>query len=104
MIPSRIVAGRVVLMAALLFCACFALRAQSGRGNVSGTVRDSSGASVPGARVTVTQTATGEIVDLTSNATGDYIAPDVPVGTYEVRVEKAGFYSGAGPRHYCQRG
>ncbi len=91
MIPVRIAVGRVVLTVGALFCTCFSTWAQSGRGNVSGTVRDSSGASVPRAKVTVTNTATGEVADLSSNDSGDYIAADVPVGTYQVRVVKEGF-------------
>ena len=65
--------------------------AQSGRGNVSGTIRDSSGASIPGAQVTVTNTATNEKNTLTTNATGDYTAADVPVGNYTVQASKTGF-------------
>ncbi len=65
--------------------------AQSGRGSVSGTVHDSSGASVPGAKVTVINSATNERYDLATNDAGDYTAADLPVGSYSVRVEKQGF-------------
>jgi hypothetical protein len=65
--------------------------AQSGRGSVSGTVRDSSGAAIPGATVTVTNSATNATYPLTTTDTGNYTAAEVPVGTYLVRVEKQGF-------------
>jgi hypothetical protein len=67
------------------------LWAQSGRGNVSGTVRDSSGASIPAAKVKVTNSATNESYDLTTNSSGDFTAADVPVGSYSVNVQKEGF-------------
>ncbi|HEX4809502.1 MAG TPA: carboxypeptidase regulatory-like domain-containing protein [Bryobacteraceae bacterium] len=65
--------------------------AQSGRGNISGAVHDSTGAAIPGAKVTVINSATNVAYDLATNETGDYTAADVPVGTYTVRVEKQGF-------------
>ena len=65
--------------------------AQSGRGSVTGTVRDSSGAAIPGADVTVINSATNQTYTLTTNETGNFTAADVPVGTYLVRVQKQGF-------------
>ncbi len=90
MIPRRNLRSEVVVMAALMAFS-FSAWAQSGRGRVSGTVHDSSGAVVPGVKVTVTNTATNESTTLESGASGDYAAPEVSVGTYEVRAEKEGF-------------
>ncbi len=67
------------------------LLAQSGRGTVSGSVTDSSGAVVPGAKVTITNQNTGQRFDLTTNTSGEYTAADVPVGAYNVRVQREGF-------------
>ena len=75
--PKRATAVLVVLLAS-----CSFVWAQSGRGSVSGTVHDSSGASVPGAKVTVINSATNERYDLTTNDAGDFTAADLPVGTY----------------------
>ncbi|HLJ18057.1 MAG TPA: TonB-dependent receptor [Bryobacteraceae bacterium] len=78
----------------LLSLAAFAavsLFAQSERGTISGTVKDATGAVVPGAAITVTNTATNVTVNLTSNQDGDYTIPSVAVGSYSVRVEKPGF-------------
>ncbi len=74
-----------------LFGLCGILLAQSGRGTISGTVRDSSGAAIPEAKVTITNTATNQVFALNSNAVGEFTAADVPVGNYNVVVEKPGF-------------
>ncbi|MGE3278154.1 MAG: carboxypeptidase regulatory-like domain-containing protein [Vicinamibacterales bacterium] len=58
---------------------------------VLGTVRDTSGAVVPDATVTLTSTATGLTVKRLTSAAGDYEFPTVSVGTYLVTAEKAGF-------------
>lgn len=67
------------------------LFAQSERGSISGTVHDKTGGVVPGSKVTVTQTATNAATAVTTNDSGDYTIPSLPVGVYNVRVEKAGF-------------
>ena len=67
------------------------LVAQSDRGTITGTVRDATGAAVPSAKITVTNTATNLVTNLASNQDGDYTASSQPVGTYNVKVEKAGF-------------
>src|SRR6266567_5982320 len=83
---------RIGIFAALILaCALSTLLAQSERGTISGTVRDSTGAVIPGAKITVTNTATNLVTNLTSNESGDYIAASLPVGTYTVQVSKAGF-------------
>ena len=67
--------------------------AQSERGTISGAVRDASGAIVQGARVQATNPATNENYELTSNEAGEFTLPSLPAGTYNLRVEKAGFRS-----------
>lgn len=91
MTPRLVCSWKVALGALLLFLGSGVLYAQSGRGTISGTVKDTSGAVVPGARVTVVNSGTGQVFNLTSNNAGEYTAADVPVGSYEVRVEKEGF-------------
>ena len=91
MIPCRTAPRRATAVLVVLLALGSFVWAQSGRGSVSGTVHDSSGASVPGAKVTVINSATNERYDLTTNDAGDYTAADVPVGSYSVRVEKPGF-------------
>src|SRR6188472_4130984 len=65
-------------------------RAQT-QGGITGTVTDSSGAAIPGATVTVTNTATGGTRNTTTNAEGLYTFPSLPPGTYELKVELQGF-------------
>jgi len=67
--------------------------AQSERGAIAGTVRDASGAVVPGANIKVTNVATNVSLATTSNVSGDFAVPDIPAGKYNLRVDKAGFRS-----------
>lgn len=60
-------------------------------GSISGEIHDAQGAVVPGAEVSVTNTATNVSRKSTSNEAGLYSFPSLPPGLYEVRVTKAGF-------------
>jgi len=60
-------------------------------GTITGAVTDSSGAAVPKATVTITNTLTGAARTLETNTAGVYTAEALPVGTYQVAVEAAGF-------------
>ncbi len=60
-------------------------------GTVDGTVRDGSGASVPGIRVTLRNVDTGITRDITANESGYFFFPLVNPGNYQASVEKAGF-------------
>src|ERR1043166_7562090 len=74
----------------LLACAPFA-RAQFETASVVGTVRDQSGAVVPDAKVTLTNTATGVSLTRTTTADGGYEFVTVKGGIYLVTAEKSGF-------------
>lgn len=68
--------------------------AQETTGSISGTITDSSGASVKGATVTLTNTDRGEDVrTLTTNSAGFYTATSLPLGTYSVKIASGGFKS-----------
>jgi hypothetical protein len=67
------------------------LLAQSERGTIQGTVKDATGAVIPNAKVTVTNTATNIAISLNTGDTGEYTALSLQVGSYNVRVEKEGF-------------
>ena len=84
----RVAAATFALMlsAALLF-------GQSERGTITGTVTDSTGAAVPQAKITATEAATNVATSTRSNEAGDYTLPNLPIGTYNVRIEKEGFTS-----------
>jgi hypothetical protein len=59
--------------------------------SIVGTVTDPSGAAVPGAKITITNTETGIVRSTTTNTTGSYSARELAIGHYNVRVEAAGF-------------
>src|SRR5882724_7770376 len=65
---------------------------------ISGVVQDSSGAMVPGAAITAKQTATGFSRSALSDSTGSYVMAQLPIGPYQLTVEKAGF------KTYVQKG
>ncbi len=67
--------------------------AQSDTSSLSGAVTDISGALLPNAKVTVSNTATGAGSAVTTNATGNFTFPNVQPGRYTIRVESAGFQS-----------
>ena len=60
-------------------------------GSIQGTVTDPNGAVVPSANITITNKATGQATKLSSSSTGTYASGALQPGTYEVRIEKAGF-------------
>jgi hypothetical protein len=65
--------------------------AQTPLGAVAGTVLDQSGAVLPGATVTLTNTGTGQVMTAVSGGTGAFLFPQVPVGVYKVTVNLSGF-------------
>ncbi|HEY8148829.1 MAG TPA: carboxypeptidase regulatory-like domain-containing protein [Vicinamibacteria bacterium] len=65
--------------------------AQFDSGQISGFVRDSQGAAVPGATVTVTDESTKRARTYTTDTSGYFTAPALPPGKYQVMVELTGF-------------
>jgi hypothetical protein len=78
---------------AVLFCAllCPMARGQFETASVLGFVHDSTGAAVPGAKVTLINIATGLETSITADAQGQYEFTSVRVGEYRVRCSEAGF-------------
>ena len=62
-------------------------------GSFSGNVLDKSGSALPGATVIATSQGTGLARDVKTDNAGHYLIPLLPVGTYTVRVDAAGFQS-----------
>ncbi|WP_255424342.1 TonB-dependent receptor domain-containing protein [Acidipila sp. EB88] len=60
-------------------------------GTISGAVTDSSGAVVPGARVTAVAAATGIKLETISKGDGDFTFTNVPVGVYAITISASGF-------------
>src|SRR5688572_26786580 len=83
--------SRGLLMLALLVWTAASALAQNTSGNVSGRVLDQSQAAVPGVAVTASNAATGFNRATITDEEGVYRLTALPVGTYEVTVELAGF-------------
>jgi hypothetical protein len=83
---SRILVGLGVLV---LFCACSGFAQDTA--SITGTVRDASGAIVPGAEVKVVSGSIGLTRVATTNADGNYLAPGLPAATYDLSVTAQGF-------------
>jgi len=62
-------------------------------GSISGTVTDSSGSAIPGAKVTVTAPATGLTRSSSTSETGQYMIPLLGAADYNVEVQQQGFQS-----------
>src|ERR1700744_4244389 len=75
----------------VLFSFCSAAIAQVTTGSLLGTVRDASGAVIPGATVTVTDTGKGTTSAKQTDTEGNYSIPYLLPGTYNVAVEMKGF-------------
>ncbi len=58
---------------------------------ITGTVKDASGAVLPGVEVTATQTETGIARSTVSNETGVYVLPNLPLGPYKLETSLVGF-------------
>ena len=81
----------VVVVVTLCLGAALLSAQSTTQGSISGTVEDSSGASVPGATVNIKNAATGFAVSLVADASGYYKAPLLEPGTYSVAISAAGF-------------
>ena len=82
----------------LLLPAALAGQATAGSAAVSGQVRDSSDAVLPGARVVLTEQARSLDRETLSNEAGNFLFPSVPAGLYSLRVTKENFDAGVRPR------
>ncbi len=80
-------------MAAVLCSGAYQAQAQAVFGSITGTVQDASGAVVPNAKITVTDTAKGIAVTATSNESGEYTVQRLIPDPYSVKVEAQGFES-----------
>ena len=87
----RVGLGAVVLM----LLVCYGLPSASGQtavdGVVHGVVMDAGGAALRGARVWVEDAATGFVAWVATDQSGEFLVARVPVGTYRMVVEAAGF-------------
>jgi len=85
--PLTLSLGALWLSLALAVCAW----AQTSTSRISGTVTDSNGAVIPGAKITAKNDATGIAQTQTTTEAGLYSFPSLPVGGYTITVEMTGF-------------
>src|SRR6058998_4234550 len=76
--------GVIILAGGLVF-------GQNFSAAISGFVRDTTGAVIPGTTVTAKHTETGLTRSVQTSEEGGYTMPSLPVGSYEVTAEKPGF-------------
>src|SRR3990172_4879775 len=84
-------AARAGFLFALLTFFCGFGVAQETTATISGTVRDATGAVIPGAAVQVRNVATGITRSIETDAQGRYTVPQLLPGSYEVQTSMAGF-------------
>ncbi|HEX7360368.1 MAG TPA: carboxypeptidase regulatory-like domain-containing protein [Bryobacteraceae bacterium] len=77
--------------------ALFVVSSAFGQQAILGTVTDESGAVVPNAQVTLTNTATGIRSTTATSASGSYQFPDLAIGLYKVAAQKTGFATAVAP-------
>ena len=82
---SRAVVG-LVAFTFLVLCSAMA----QDTALITGTVRDASGAIVPGAEVSIVSNAIGVTRAATTNSDGEYLAPGLPAGKYDLSVRAKG--------------
>ncbi|MGB8438419.1 MAG: TonB-dependent receptor [Candidatus Acidiferrales bacterium] len=86
---SSIIVRTTLLLLLLCFCN-LSLQAQS-TANLNGTVTDMSGATVPNAKVVVTNQATGVEWNAQTNSAGLYAVTSLPPGNYQITITASGF-------------
>src|SRR5579863_3392072 len=80
----------LVILAIVIFSAGHAYAQVSGA-TLSGTITDPSGAAIAGAKVSISNKATGVVRDVTTDAAGLYSAPNLLPGVYDVTASASGF-------------
>jgi len=80
-----------IVLALISLATILPLYGQSFRGSIVGTVLDQSGAAIPNAPVMATNQPTGVARSTTTDASGNFSIPELPIGAYTVRVAVEGF-------------
>ena len=84
-------APRIIAVLVLMICGGLSVQGQTNFGRISGTVKDSNGAAIPSATVTITNMATNSARTATTDSDGFYTATNLPVGSYTVAAVGNGF-------------
>ncbi|HTD96889.1 MAG TPA: carboxypeptidase regulatory-like domain-containing protein [Edaphobacter sp.] len=78
-------------LTAILLCLDMTLHAQVTGARITGQVTDATGALIPGAQITITNTGTNATTKVTSDQQGEYTAPSLPAGSYKIQSSAPGF-------------
>ena len=89
---------KIQVLSALVLVPAAVLLAQENRGTFSGSVTDSSGSAIAKAKVVVTEMRTGAKATASTETSGAYNIPFLPLGEYEISAESPGF------KKYVQQG
>lgn len=87
----RGILGTAVCMVLLLILIPIPMQAQVTGATLSGVVTDPSGATLPGANISIKNTGTGAVHQVTTNQDGLYSAPNLLPGDYQATISAAGF-------------
>src|SRR6266704_1626994 len=79
---------RIALLALVCACAAFAQRDLA---TLVGTVSDPSGGVIANAKVTISETGTGQVYILATGSSGDFVRPALKPSTYSVAISAPGF-------------
>ncbi len=82
---------RLLLLCSFCFLTLSATFAQVDTGTIAGSVRDSQGASVPTATISITAVATGVTTKAQTDSSGEFVSPPLRPGDYKVVAEAQGF-------------
>jgi len=91
-------------MVVCLVAFCGLAFAQAPIGSIEGTLTDPSGAVVVGAKVTITELATGRILNLSTTTAGIFVARALPPGAYKVQISASGFREFVDPEVIVEAG
>src|SRR5215470_1789220 len=83
--------GIVVCLLAMCCVGFFSPDLLAQTANIVGTVKDPTGAVLPGVSMTVKNSGTGLTREIVTNETGDYNVPLLPIGNYEISAGLPGF-------------
>src|SRR6516164_5899203 len=83
-----------LLFVILLMVVAFGSIAAGQEATIVGTVTDQTGAAVPNASITITNTDTGIVRTIVNGGDGQYVVPDLHIGRYLVRAQLTGFKAG----------
>ena len=83
--------GTILLLSGLFIISACAMVWAQATARIGGTVKDQSGAILPGVEITATQSDTGIVRTAITNETGSYVLTNLPIGPYRLEAALSGF-------------